>query len=383
MVHKNPKTSGNYRVEGENMNEPNEETMSRILLICLLCISITLLLGGTASAFHDSGVAYCSGCHTMHNSQDGQYVDPNSPNGNPWLLKDATPSDVCLSCHAQTTSASGYKVLSLDPLNPMSEQGGGDFVFLLEDNINDGHNGHLSQNFIPGYKSGHSIVAPSKALAADPTLTQGPGGNFPSSSLGCSSCHDPHGNEHFRMLNGVGEVQDGLYDFTHPQPEAVGVSLSSSESNSNHTAYNSGMSEWCANCHGAFHNATDFKHPSGSMIGGEEAQRYGVYNGTGNQGGSPATSYLAAVPFEDPNNTISYTEGPGANSKVICLTCHRAHATSSPDAGRWDFRVTLLNEDGVESLSWAIPDPYAGQGFEQRSLCNKCHYKDEGDELNP
>ncbi len=33
---------------------------------------------------------------------------------------------------------------------------------------------------------------------------------------------------------------------------------------------------------------------------------------------------------------------------VLCLTCHRAHATSSPDAGRWDFNVTLLFEDGLE-----------------------------------
>ncbi|RKZ16114.1 cytochrome C, partial [bacterium] len=39
-----------------------------------------------AAAFHDGGVAHCNGCHTMHNSQDGTLVDPDSPNGNPWLL---------------------------------------------------------------------------------------------------------------------------------------------------------------------------------------------------------------------------------------------------------------------------------------------------------
>ena len=72
--------------------------------------------------------------------------------------------------------------------------------------------------------------------------------------------------------------------------------------------------------------------------------------------------------------TISSTQGPTAASQVMCLTCHRAHATSAMDAGRWDFNVTFLHEDGVESGSYALPDPYAD--VDQRSLCNKCHIKD-------
>ena len=60
------------------------------------------------------------------------------------------------------------------------------------------------------------------------------------------------------------------------------------------------------------------------------------------------------------------------------MTCHRAHATSAPDAGRWDFSVTFLIEDGDESGSYEIPNPYTDN---QRSLCNKCHRKDEFDIL--
>jgi hypothetical protein len=74
-----------------------------------------------AFAFHRSGVAACDMCHTMHNSQDGLLVDPDSPNGNPWLLRDATPSDVCLSCHAGFIS----ETLGDDPLNPPDEVGAG------------------------------------------------------------------------------------------------------------------------------------------------------------------------------------------------------------------------------------------------------------------
>lgn len=343
-----------------------------LLLIAGLCLS----LSGSAFAFHDAGVAHCNGCHTMHNSEDGAPVDPDSPNGNAWLLKDETPSDVCLSCHGLSYGA----VFGDDPLAPPAEKGGGNFVFLLEDNLNDGHSG--ASNPIGGDAAGHNINAPSRSVGADATLTSSPGGAFPSSALGCSSCHDPHGNTNFRLLYGVGTIQDGLYTFTNAAPAAEGLGIfGAGESNTNHTAYQSGMSAWCGNCHGDFHNGAGLlEHPSGEALGGTVATRYGQYNGTEDiSGGTPATSYLAAVPFEDPANTISSTAGPTASSQVMCLTCHRAHASSAPNSGRWDFNVTLLEEDGVESGSYAIPDPFSSPN--QRSLCNKCHAKDVNDEI--
>jgi hypothetical protein len=343
-----------------------------LLLVAAFCFAIS----GNALAFHDAGVAHCNGCHTMHNSEDGALVDGDSPNGNPWLLKDATPSDVCLSCHAEGLGA----VFVADPLAPPDEKGGGNFVYLLEDNINDGHEGSLHP--IAGEAAGHSIVAPSKGVGADGTILTAPGGTFPSSSLGCSSCHDPHGNGEFRLLYGIGQVQDGLYTFTNAAPDADGISIFfGAESNSNHTAYKSGMSAWCGNCHGDFHdNNTKLIHPSGSTVGGSIATTYNLYNGTEDQtGGVAATAYLAAVPFEDAANTTSSTAGPTAGSTVMCLTCHRAHASSAPNAGRWDFNVTLLHEDGVESGSYQIPDPYSS--INQRSLCNKCHNKDVNDHI--
>ena len=345
-----------------------------LLMVAAFCFAVA----GNALAFHDAGVADCAGCHTMHNSEGGKLVDPDSPNGNPWLLKDATPSDVCLSCHASRQGA----VFGTDPLAPPPEKGGGNFVFLLENNLNDGHGGATSP--IPGDAAGHNIDAPSRGVGPDATLLKAPGGTFPSSSLGCSSCHDPHGNTNFRLLYGPGSVQDGLYAFTNAAPEAIGISLSSSggaESNSKHTAYLSGMSAWCGNCHGDFHNNTSkMVHPSGEALGGTIANTYNLYNGTVDiTGGNQAAAYLAAVPFEDAANTTTSTAGPSATSQVMCLTCHRAHATSAPNAGRWDFNLTFLADDGVESGSYAIPDPY--NNANQRSLCNKCHAKDVNDEI--
>ena len=199
--------------------------------------------------------------------------------------------------------------------------------------------------------------------------------------MGCTSCHDPHGTEDFRFLYGAGRVvQDGVTTFTADAPTAEGISIWAAESNTYHTAYQGGMSAWCGNCHGDFHaNNTQLIHPSGMTIGGSIATAYGLYNGTSDiTGGDASLSYLAQVPFDDPDNTTFSTAGPDAGSQVMCLTCHRAHATSAPDAGRWDFSVTLLDEDGVESGSYALPNPYDGN---QRSLCNKCHVKDAYDHL--
>jgi hypothetical protein len=346
--------------------------------LLLLTAGVLFVLGGTAYAFHDEGVARCSGCHTMHNSQNNAPVDPNSP-GNPWLLNDATPSDVCLSCHATSRG----NEFSGTPLTPPAQTGGGSFIFLTATNLYDGRSGT-----VPGSAAGHSIVAPSKGLAADGTVGTAPGGGsnpslYSSQDLGCSSCHDPHGNENFRLLHGVGAIQDGIYTFTNPAPIAVGTSYSTAETNSAHTAYQSGMSAWCGNCHGDYHDDNaGLKHPSGIGLGGTIAGIYNRYNGTGDQtGGLATTAYLAAVPFEDPANTTSSTAGPTASSQVMCLTCHRAHASSAPDAGRWDFNVGTLDADGVTSGTYAIPNPYPNPLAKQRSLCNKCHNKDVDDVL--
>lgn len=353
----------------------------------VLAVAVVALLAAPAAAFHDAGVAHCNGCHTMHNSQGGLSMASTGTPGqgvNPYLLMESTASDTCLQCHAG--DGGGYHVFATDPLVPTDERGAGDFVFLTEDNVNDGHAG--ADHPILGESAGHSIVAPAFGLAVDSVLSTAPGGTFQSQNLGCASCHDPHGTEAFRLLYGNDRA-----GFNAPAPQAEGLRLfgGGNEANDNHTAYMSGMSAWCGNCHGDFHNnAAAFIHPSGVPLG-EVAAAYNAYNGTtdcvnnpGGTGGAPCgtgsqeTAYLAAVPFEDPSATTGSTEGPSASSRVICLTCHRAHATSAPDAGRWDFSVTLLDEDGLESGSYVIPNPYDAN---QRSLCNKCHAQDAHDHI--
>jgi len=366
---------------------------SRILIL----VAAAALVGGApALAFHDGGVAACNGCHTMHNSQNGVAMNYDASGalggtavgtGYTDLLLYENKSDVCLRCH---DGEGRYHIWSADPASPSNvnaNRGGGDFVFLQEDNINDGHGG--ATNPILGYASGHNVISGIKGTAVDPVNDYSPGGDFPAIDLACTSCHDPHGTGSYRLLYQDGQsVDTAVYTAT---VVADGISLGTApETPTSHNAYHSGFSAWCATCHGDFHQGSaQLIHPSGEVLGGDIATNYNRYNGTkdcidnppvGLQpcgSGVPATAYLPEVPFEDPATTTASTAGPTASSRVACMTCHRAHATSAPDAGRWDFNIPGLAEDGQESGSYAIPNPY--DGF-QRSLCNKCHSQDEFDE---
>lgn len=339
----------------------------------LLAIA-TLLVAFPSYAFHDGGVASCQGCHIMHESEDGM-VPTTGPTGD-WLLRESYPSEVCLGCHADNHG----QVLGMDPLVPPPEYGGGNFVFLVEDNLNDGVGGAL--NPIPGHVGGHNVVAPGYGLYADPDRTAAPGGSFPSSALSCTSCHDPHGNANFRMLLDSGQQSSIGYVFTNPAPLAQGLDLIGVPENSgNHTAYRQGWADWCGNCHGMYHDESRmqlFEHPAQHGMGGDERDDYNSYEGTDDPtGGSYATAYLAEVPLESASATTTQVSGADTGSRVMCMSCHRAHATSAPKALRWDPNVTYLADDGVESGSYVIPNPYPSTT--QRSLCEKCHWTEVED----
>lgn len=338
-------------------------------VVALTCLVWTAG-SGSARAFHDGGVASCGGCHLMHETSDGQ-----PPQVATDLLIGESATDTCLLCHSQGMGA----VYSGSVLAPGPERGAGNFVFLLEDQINDGPD--AATNPIGGEAAGHSIVAPGAGLFPDSRWSTSPGGSFPSAELGCTSCHDPHGNTSFRMLHGSGPVQAGAYTFTAPAPAAEGVALDGpAESTAQHTAYHRGWTQWCGNCHGNYHeeNGT-WEHPSDVGLPQNVVTQYNRYLGdAGTDDGIRETAYLPQVPFEDPSVTVQSSAGPSAWSRVSCVTCHRAHATSAPAAGRWDFRVTNLRDDGVASGSYPLPNPYPGT--QQGSLCQKCHVQKAGND---
>jgi predicted CXXCH cytochrome family protein len=326
--------------------------------------------------FHSGGVGYCGGCHANH-AADGAAPGPN-------LLIGQNATDTCLRCHAtEAGNTWGNSLLAPGPV-----YGGGSFIFLTEDNLNDGPGGSDPANWIGGNHAGHNVVSPARGISPDLDHPTSPGGTYPSQHLTCTSCHDPHGRAgNFRMLygrNSPASRSDG-YEFSFPvdPPLGVGIGLTTGEETAgNHTAYLENWTDWCAACHGRFHDEPPgdaiFEHPVREGLGGDERDRYDAYEGTGFwNSGDPNRSYLPMVAYQSRDSTTSWGGPTPSDAEVTCVTCHRAHASSAPAAGRWDFEITTWADEGTVSDSYAIPNPYASTaGDDQRRLCGKCRGQD-------
>jgi len=360
---------------------------------------------GICQGFHSGGVGSCNACHSMHSAQTGSQQ----------LLLSSDPSSICLNCHTASGGRNGPSVFSTDgsALTP-----GGDFYWMTKSfSWLDGQS--------PNYDHGHNIVAIDFNLHADPILTTAPGGSYPSASLGCTSCHDPHGQAeggtaqgglpvsssgsygagtdtgaisgNYRLLGDSSYMADG-YAFSADAPVARKSNVDKySESDRSHVDYGSGMSEWCGNCHIDILNSSHragglaLKHPSGNnaLFSQEIVSMYDIYLRSGDLSGVSATAYLQFVPFERGTSTMQLldpnsTQGPDLNSNVMCLSCHRAHASAFPNSGRWDFTASKLvdSHPAFGDVGASPTDPYysyygrdiaAEFGSGQGQFCEKCH----------
>jgi hypothetical protein len=388
----------------------------RAMMQALAVLAGILILGlsGTAGAFHDGGVAHCDGCHSMHNSPE----NPVSGSPNNTLLKGSDPSSTCLNCHqGPVGSLVGEGSYHIKSDNASSWTPGGDFFWLSAVFTTPGGWPGAPPSTSDPDNFGHNVVAGDFSMAADATNTQAPGGTFPSSSLGCNSCHNPHGQVNGGTANGQPPVSVSgsygavpvsgtiagnyrllrdSYDAGFSADAPIAVTAGWDATDASHPAYGQGMAEWCGNCHGDYANAiTPGKHKSGNgaVLNGE-ATNYNAYVATGDFTGLPATSFTELVQFErqETDKTIllaatTSTAGPDGTDNVMCLTCHRAHASAFNNITRWDMDHELL-ADGFPTAQnlidiGALPNSdYYGRsiatdfGDYQRSLCNKCHVKD-------
>jgi hypothetical protein len=364
---------------------------ARVGMAVLGVALLLLLAGGSPQAFHSGGVAECGGCHSMHAPKAG----------GSFLLVGTDPSSTCLSCHmhAGDTGPSSYHIATADAdmgvgKPPKQRTPGGDFGWLRKDYTMT-IRGTTSTEY--GQTHGHNVVAVDTPFVADTDNVTAPGGTFPSSQLGCTSCHDPHGRVRrrsdgtyatgaalggqadpivgsgsyntsiapaagqavgvYRLLRGLGDNSQGatfagvaiaIAPSTYNQTEAtnqVRVAYGAAGDNT--------WGNWCASCHPNMHSSGNYVHPVDQALGTEVANNYNAYVKSGDLTGTAATSFTSLVPFMEntgdiptlqshSKNNNGYLNGPSSTDKVACLTCHRAHASGFPEALRWNMEGEFM-----------------------------------------
>lgn len=406
--------------------------------------------------FHNGGMGACNGCHGKDSTTaGGAFANSSSASGSGTTitLKGSDPGSTCLRCHMAPVGAQTAKeyyiatdVQDLEASPPQQLTPGGDFAWLRKTFVWSTNGTATNNSSSVGDGHGHNIVAADFGYSADLSRTLSPGGKFPADSLTCSSCHDPHGTFRrtvngnittsgapiiasgsykespvpnatgsvgtYRLLAGKGYLQKNLpqeLSFKYDSPAAVAPSAYNRPEDATDTrvAYGSGMSEWCRNCHVNAHASSD-SHPSGSgaLFSDEIMQTYNSYVSSGNYKGSVNTSYSSLVPFEmgiDDYTVLKMAAASDGSSRigakgrpnVICLTCHRAHASGWDIAFRWNGRVKFILTEGkfpgtdnkvppdvaqgrtsAETQKAYYDRPPAAFGRYQQGLCSKCHGKD-------
>lgn len=372
-----------------------------------------------------------------------------------YLLKGSDASSVCLGCHQKSgdPGPTSFHVSTADTDMPAGSPPrqltpGGDFGWLNKTYTWIPTLG-ASPLTSPGDKHGHNLVAQDYGYFPDSYKTTSPGGFYPAANMGCTSCHDPHGRYRrfadgsiakdgkpikesgslaggqepdtqqsvgvYRLLGGVGYKPGSLgggFAFIYNPPAAVAPdTYNRSESlTQTRVAYGSGMSDWCRNCHANIHKdsgPTQFKHPADSNAGqlrrSNISAYYDKYVKDGDLTGIESNAYLSLVPFElgianyatlKSIVTTTPTLGPSTTSDspaVMCLSCHRAHASGWDDSMRWNNKTTKIVHNGKYSQESDPFQPF-GQGRntleaqkayydipatffagEQNPLCYKCH----------
>ena len=371
---------------------------------------ISLLLCRSGEAFHSGSTAECKECH-VGGSQ----------------LRGSDASSTCLRCHQTPPGRlvpTGYYVSTNDAdlagMPPSQLTPGGDFGYLKKTYVWS-FSGRKYES--PGERHGHNIVAVDYGYLADTQNRYAPGSNYPADELSCISCHDPHGKISknpattgtYRLLGGVGYSPSsaGGIAFKYDAPIAVAPPIyNRSEAVTNtRVAYGEGMSEWCTNCHaqlGEDAGAAHYGHPVGSSakFSRETISNYNAYLKSGDLSGNGDTSYTSLVPFEEgtadklllaqhAGSDGGYAKGPDSESNVMCLTCHRAHASGYDHIARWNMTTEFIVYDSVFPATDKNSPAQFAQGrtsietqralydrppslfaSHQRSLCNKCHARD-------
>jgi len=359
--------------------------MGRHIILSPVLVALIIFTPCTVLA-RVSGV--CSNCHTMHNSQNGQPVDPDHTNG--YLLN--TGSDPCVACHSSGTSSTYYDlgdckvpvVLYTGGSAPTSYLAGGNFWWVSPTG---GANDTKGHNVFLGHDDDYLTAAPGSLItcgtdACHANLSEPADVGMAelNGKYGCEGCHldvKHHADDHtnggsglvdtaakgwYRFLSGhmsgsnhgVEGYEDGVWEAglhdgsphqgTTQHNEYLGNVVSGG---SGFSANGNTMTGFCTGCHGEFHDNQQsgggwIRHPSDAIIPNEREYQYA--------GGTthlydPLSPVARPSLSDPPTNPDKVTPG---TDMVMCLSCHRPHGSPYPDLLRWDYTQQIANSDPAE-----------------------------------
>ena len=353
--------------------------MRKMIMILFFVVLSVVLIQGNADA-KITGYA-CSTCHTMHNSQDGVAVDTGGPFS--FLLKGYASGGgtSCWGCHSSSSSTVNVDASTNAPLidNDASvDLAGGNFGYITGDKTatlgttsNRGHNvkdlgvtdsSFDSGTYPPGDEYNQTTLTKTNFTCAgqfgchgdrtatdEYTAVKGAhhfvddmlkfGGINDATQAQTTGTNGTDVGSSYRFLKGVKGAEDSLWEGGGTLSAIVHNVYKGATSPAAGTVSTPGggtISGLCNECHGNFHGVTEIggntsspftRHPADIALptSGDYAG-YSAYN--------PLVPIAKTTIPDTQNSTM-------LGATVMCLSCHRAHATKYPDILRWDYTKML------------------------------------------
>ncbi len=320
--------------------------------ILFIFLSFSLL---TALAGADVTTGICSDCHTVHNSQGGDQNDPVA-----FKLNDSysgfetnmTPNAMllvsdCVGCHTSTGTST---IVSNAPIvfntgalsNPLA---GGNFTSVRTNDVL-GHNvtGIVSQDGSLGLTPPGGTAMSSQLTCAGEYGCHGDRSSGKTNFTGMSKAHHTDDNGgitgasvglSYRFLNGVLGKEDSDW-------EQDNTNTSHNEYNGSSSSETDTISYLCAQCHGNLHTweggalevgtaSPWLRHPTDIEL--KSSGEYANYT---------SYSMIAPVARPDPDTVPATAQVVPGTDIVMCLSCHRAHASPYYKMLRWDIKSSTL-----------------------------------------
>ncbi len=355
--------------------------MKKVLIISLIALLSIAITSGFAEAVIQGA---CANCHTMHNSQNGAPMNwDGSSTPNETLLRGN-----CWGCHAYALINSTGDNIEFDDTTPqvahtnVVDLAGGNFAYITGGKAVDSTDSVVSAN---RDTAGHNVREtgnPEDITAMFPP----PGDEYnqigiTSTTFTCAGVYGCHGDRSISgsmaAIRGSHHVDDDVLKFGSIDEASQGTTTALSyrflkgvkggedsdwqatKDEDDHNEYKgatagvegsatvpggSTISGLCAECHGNFHGgSTDIgtgpwlRHPTDIVLPSSTSKEYYMYNGgtgTNNPYSVDAPVARATIPTAAPSGNVN----PGTGDAIVmCLSCHKAHASANADLLRWNY----------------------------------------------